>query len=167
MGTAGGSSTAFARPIPLTVGNASNVLVEDLTEIGSPFWVGFTFPSAGLSLTLTTEQLCLPVHQCDVPQDEHFFGIQFVQSRRELWYYSFLSNSRTVLICTLDGWDIYRSSYVTIENSTIHNDDDCAAFKPNTTDALVQNLYCNGSHGISVGSLGQVSFVSEGLVSPR
>jgi galacturan 1,4-alpha-galacturonidase len=32
---------------------------------------------------------------------------------------------------------------------------DCVSFKPNSTDILVQNLHCNGSHGISVGSLGQ------------
>lgn len=38
-GTAGGSSRTFARPIPLTVGNSSNVIVEDITQIGSPFWV--------------------------------------------------------------------------------------------------------------------------------
>jgi len=29
------------------------------------------------------------------------------------------------------------------------------SFKPNSTDMLVQNMWCNGSHGISVGSLGQ------------
>lgn len=46
VGTAGGSSTVFARPIPLTVGNASNVLIEDLTQIGSPFWVRHILPSA-------------------------------------------------------------------------------------------------------------------------
>lgn len=32
---------------------------------------------------------------------------------------------------------------------------DCVSFKPNSTDILVQSLQCNGSHGISVGSLGQ------------
>lgn len=32
---------------------------------------------------------------------------------------------------------------------------DCVSFKPNSTNILVQNLHCNGSHGISVGSLGQ------------
>ena len=32
---------------------------------------------------------------------------------------------------------------------------DCVSFKPNSTNILVQNLFCNGSHGISVGSLGQ------------
>lgn len=36
-GTAGGSSTTFARLISLTVGNASDVVVEDITQIGSPF----------------------------------------------------------------------------------------------------------------------------------
>jgi galacturan 1,4-alpha-galacturonidase len=29
------------------------------------------------------------------------------------------------------------------------------AFKPNSTNILIQNVFCNGSHGISVGSLGQ------------
>jgi galacturan 1,4-alpha-galacturonidase len=32
---------------------------------------------------------------------------------------------------------------------------DCVSFKPNSTNILVQNMFCNGSHGISVGSLGQ------------
>lgn len=32
---------------------------------------------------------------------------------------------------------------------------DCVSFKPNSTDMLVQSLDCSGSHGISVGSLGQ------------
>ena len=30
------------------------------------------------------------------------------------------------------------------------------ALKPNATEVIVSNLWCNGSHGISVGSLGQV-----------
>ncbi|KAF2708165.1 glycoside hydrolase family 28 protein [Pleomassaria siparia CBS 279.74] len=54
-----------------------------------------------------------------------------------------------------DGWDTYRSSNIVIQNSHIDNGDDCVSFKPNSTDMIVQNLYCNGSHGISVGSLGQ------------
>lgn len=54
-----------------------------------------------------------------------------------------------------DGWDTYRSSNVVIQNSVINNGDDCVSFKPNSTEILVQNLFCNGSHGISVGSLGQ------------
>lgn len=33
--------------------------------------------------------------------------------------------------------------------------EDCVAFKPNSTNILIQNLVCTGSHGISVGSLGQ------------
>lgn len=42
-----------------------------------------------------------------------------------------------------------------IQNSHINNGDDCVSFKPNSTNIIVQNLICNGSHGISVGSLGQ------------
>ncbi|KAL0955744.1 hypothetical protein HGRIS_001959 [Hohenbuehelia grisea] len=54
-----------------------------------------------------------------------------------------------------DGWNVYRSNNVTIKNSNINNGDDCVAFKPNATNVLISNLQCNGSHGISVGSLGQ------------
>lgn len=32
---------------------------------------------------------------------------------------------------------------------------DCVALKPNSTNLIVQSLSCNGSHGISIGSLGQ------------
>ncbi|KAH6662226.1 pectin lyase fold/virulence factor [Plectosphaerella plurivora] len=55
----------------------------------------------------------------------------------------------------LDGWDTYRSDNVIIQNSYLDHDDDCVSFKPNSTNVIVQNLYCNSSHGISVGSLGQ------------
>jgi hypothetical protein len=44
---------------------------------------------------------------------------------------------------------------VSITNSTINNYDDCVSFKPNSTNIVVSHLNCNGSHGISVGSLGQ------------
>jgi galacturan 1,4-alpha-galacturonidase len=37
-GVAGGSSRVFARPIPLTVGNSTNVKIADLSVINSPFW---------------------------------------------------------------------------------------------------------------------------------
>jgi len=85
-------------------------------------------------------------------------------------YYNFVANSTSVTFSDIfitgyshsnntakntDGWDTYRSSSITIQNSIINNGDDCVSFKPNSTDIVVQGLSCNGSHGISVGSLGQ------------
>lgn len=85
-------------------------------------------------------------------------------------YYNFVANSSSVTFSDIfitgfsksnntakntDGWDTYRSSGITIQNSVINNGDDCVSFKPNSTDIVVQGLQCNGSHGISVGSLGQ------------
>ncbi|UZP38225.1 hypothetical protein NXS19_006041 [Fusarium pseudograminearum] len=64
-------------------------------------------------------------------------------------------SSNGVKIANSDGWDTYRSDRVVIQNSVIDNTDDCVSFKPNSTNVVVQNLICNGSHGISVGSLGQ------------
>lgn len=50
---------------------------------------------------------------------------------------------------------MYRSDQVVIRNSKIVNSDDCVSFKANATNVVVENLDCSGSHGISVGSLGQ------------
>ncbi|KAI0631224.1 pectin lyase-like protein [Trametes polyzona] len=121
-GTAGGSSTTFARPIPLTVGNATNVVVENIRQIGSPFWNNFVYQSTNVT----------------------YKGISI---RSQSYSSSPTANS--------DGWDIYRSSHVTIRDSVVINDDDCVSFKPNSTNIVVANMWCNGSHGISVGSLGQ------------
>ncbi|KAJ6258716.1 hypothetical protein Dda_6767 [Drechslerella dactyloides] len=54
-----------------------------------------------------------------------------------------------------DGWDNYRSDNIVIQHSKIDNHDECVSFEPNSINVLVQSLDCNGSHGISVGSLGQ------------
>ncbi|KAF7715377.1 Galacturan 1,4-alpha-galacturonidase [Penicillium ucsense] len=85
-------------------------------------------------------------------------------------WYNFVANSSDVLFEGIDirgyskssheakntdGWDIYRSNNIVIQDSVINNGDDCVSFKPNSTNVIVQNLHCNGSHGISVGSLGQ------------
>ena len=85
-------------------------------------------------------------------------------------YYNWVANSTDVVFQGLDisgfsqdnitakntdGWDTYRSSNIVIQNSVVNNGDDCVSFKPNSTEILVQNMHCNGSHGISVGSLGQ------------
>jgi galacturan 1,4-alpha-galacturonidase len=59
------------------------------------------------------------------------------------------------LLTICNSWDTYRSNNIVIQNSHIDNGDDCVSFKPNSTNIVVQNLWCNGSHGISVGSLGQ------------
>ncbi|KAK0631402.1 exopolygalacturonase [Immersiella caudata] len=90
--------------------------------------------------------------------------------RRSPQYYHFVANASNVVFNNIDiagasvsqnmakntdGWDTYRSRDVTIMNSVINNSDDCVSFKPNSTNILVQSLFCNGSHGISVGSLGQ------------
>ncbi|KAF8761394.1 Glycosyl hydrolases family 28 [Rhizoctonia solani] len=60
-----------------------------------------------------------------------------------------------------DGWDTYRSDGITIRDSVIHNGDDCVSFKPNSTNIVVRNLQCTESHGISVGSLGEIPGVQD------
>lgn len=66
----------------------------------------------------------------------------------------FSRSTSEVAASNLDGWDTFRSDNIVIQNSNINHDDDCVSFKPNSTNIIVQGLQCNGSHGISVGSLG-------------
>ncbi|TVY82545.1 putative exopolygalacturonase X [Lachnellula suecica] len=109
-------------PIPWTIYNAKNVLVENIKQVQSPFWNNFVYQSSNV----TFNNINLHSIQSDGSQAQN-----------------------------TDGWDIYRSDTVSITNSYIINGDDCVSFKPNSTNILVENLYCSGSHGISVGSLGQ------------
>jgi polygalacturonase len=91
-GVAGGSSRTFARPVPLTIGNASNIVVKDISITNSPFWHQFVYQSTDILFDNIVAR-----------------SVSFNSSAPS-------ANS--------DGWDIYRSSYVTIQNSNINNDDD-------------------------------------------
>ncbi|KAL3439799.1 putative exopolygalacturonase A [Aspergillus insuetus] len=101
----------------------------------------------------------------------HHATISGLTMRNPPNWFNLIANSSDILISDLslqvdpqpketpakntDGWDTYRSSNIVIQNSVIINTDDCVSFKPNSTSVIVQNLSCTGSHGISVGSLGQ------------
>jgi galacturan 1,4-alpha-galacturonidase len=56
-----------------------------------------------------------------------------------------------------DGFDIGDSTYVSLTDINVSNQDDCVAFKPGCSYASVTNITCVGSHGLSVGSLGKTS----------
>ncbi|KAI5452104.1 hypothetical protein NCC49_001043 [Naganishia albida] len=122
-GVAGGSSRIFARPIPLAVARAKNVLVDGISITNSPFWHSIIFESSYVT-----------------------FQNIYIKS---------LSSNESAPAANTDGWDTYRSDHIVIQNSTVINGDDCVSFKPNTTFTSVLNMVCDGSHGISVGSLGQ------------
>ncbi|ORY98602.1 pectin lyase fold/virulence factor [Syncephalastrum racemosum] len=85
----------------------------------------------------------------------HFFVRDTTNAVFENINISSVSNSTKYFPHNSDGWDLYRSDQVIIRNSKIVNSDDCVSFKANSTNVLVENLDCSGSHGLSVGSLGQ------------
>ncbi|EIM85113.1 glycoside hydrolase family 28 protein [Stereum hirsutum FP-91666 SS1] len=116
------SNSSLVRPIILTIYEATNVTVQDITELNSPDWFNLVHTSQNIVYDgLTIEAV----------------------------------STSSVEAKNTDGWDIYRSDSVSILNSNINNGDDCVSWKPNSTNMIVANLVCNGSHGISVGSLGQ------------
>ncbi|KAK6537476.1 hypothetical protein TWF694_011661 [Orbilia ellipsospora] len=65
------------------------------------------------------------------------------------------ASTSTNIAKNTDGFDTYRSDNIVIQNSVVNNGDDCVSMRGNSTNILIQSLACTGSHGISVGSLGQ------------
>ncbi|KAF5365182.1 hypothetical protein D9758_005343 [Tetrapyrgos nigripes] len=117
------SNSSLLRPIILTVFQAENVLIENISMLNSPEWHNL--------VSMKRKMWCIPT------------SLSMPKSTSD----NFIANT--------DGWNTYRSDNVVIKDSNIVNGDDCVAFKPNSTNILVSNLNCDGSHGISVGSLGQ------------
>lgn len=52
-----------------------------------------------------------------------------------------------------DGFGIFSSTYITIDNAVVYNQDDCLAIKSGDY-ITFQNGYCSGGHGLSIGSVG-------------
>lgn len=48
-----------------------------------------------------------------------------------------------------------------VTNTRVDVDDDCFSAKPNTTNLFVRNLWCNNTHGVSMGSIGQYAGVED------
>ncbi|CAE6519890.1 unnamed protein product [Rhizoctonia solani] len=54
-----------------------------------------------------------------------------------------------------DGWDTYRTSHFLLRGAHVVSGDDCFSFKGNSSYVTVEDVYCQNSHGVSVGSLAQ------------
>ena len=66
-----------------------------------------------------------------------------------------VSNNISSLPKNTDGWDTLNVKGISVTNSRVNIGDDCFSPKPNTSDIYVENLWCNGTHGVSMGSIGQ------------
>lgn len=54
-----------------------------------------------------------------------------------------------------DFWDSLNVEHLTVERTWVNIGDDCFSPKSNATDIHVDTMYCNGTHGQSMGSIGQ------------
>ncbi|KAI6896728.1 glycoside hydrolase family 28 protein [Hortaea werneckii] len=70
-------------------------------------------------------------------------------------YINAVSSNASVEPANSDGWDTLNTDGVSITNSRVNVGDDCYSAKPNSSNIFLQNLWCNGTHGISMGSIGQ------------
>lgn len=71
------------------------------------------------------------------------------------------SNSGQALPKNTDGFDTLNVNGLSVTNTRVDIGDDCFSPKPNTTNIFVQNLWCNNTHGVSMGSIGQYSGVED------
>ncbi|KAJ2897162.1 putative exopolygalacturonase B [Zalerion maritima] len=67
------------------------------------------------------------------------------------------SNNATVLPKNTDFFDSLNIVNLTVERTWVNIGDDCFSPKSNGTNMHVNYMYCNGTHGQSMGSLGQYS----------
>ncbi|KAK4121921.1 glycoside hydrolase family 28 protein [Parathielavia appendiculata] len=83
-------------------------------------------------------------------------------------YISAVSTNASSLPKNTDGFDSLNVDGLTVLNTRVNVGDDCFSPKPNTTNILVRNLWCNGTHGVSMGSIGQypgvMDFISNALL---
>ncbi|KAF1982869.1 glycoside hydrolase family 28 protein [Aulographum hederae CBS 113979] len=83
-------------------------------------------------------------------------------------YMKSASTNASSLPKNTDGFDSYNVDGLTVTNSYIDVGDDCFSPKPNTTNILVRNLTCIGTHGVSMGSIGQypgtLDYISNALL---
>jgi galacturan 1,4-alpha-galacturonidase len=54
-----------------------------------------------------------------------------------------------------DGFDTLNVDGFRVTNTEIDVGDDCISPKPNTTNIHIENVWCNNTHGVSMGSIGQ------------
>jgi polygalacturonase len=52
-----------------------------------------------------------------------------------------------------DGFDVSTTNDSVIYNNIVYNQDDCVAITSGNN-ITVSNMYCSGSHGLSIGSVG-------------
>lgn len=67
------------------------------------------------------------------------------------------SNNASSLPKNTDFFDSLNVEDVTVERAWVNIGDDCFSPKSNATNIHVDTMYCNGTHGQSMGSLGQYS----------
>ncbi|KAJ5851840.1 Glycoside hydrolase family 28 [Penicillium soppii] len=76
-------------------------------------------------------------------------------------YINAFSTNASALPKNTDGFDSLNVDGLSVTNTRIDIGDDCFSPKPNTTNIFVQNLWCNNTHGVSMGSIGQYSGVED------
>ncbi|KAJ5622769.1 hypothetical protein N7490_011374 [Penicillium lividum] len=74
----------------------------------------------------------------------------------DVYIHAFSTNA-SVKAANTDGFDSYNVDGLSVTNAIIDVGDDCFSPKPNTSNIFVQNMWCNNTHGVSMGSIGQYS----------
>jgi len=130
------TSNAPGRPMSLTIGHSTNVVVKNWSVLQPAFWATLVWDSKDV--------LFKDVYVNATREDDEGY---------EPTPLGWVQNT--------DGSDTYRSHNVTYENFVYQGGDDCLAFKANSSSITVRNVTCYGGTGVAFGSVGQYEGVAD------
>ncbi|KAF3766972.1 family 28 glycoside hydrolase [Cryphonectria parasitica EP155] len=121
----------YLRPILFYAQNATDWVIEGIHFKDSPCWNNFIVTSSGFEYK---DVVVTAVSNADLP-----------------------AKNASSDAANTDFFDSLNLDHLTVERTWVNNGDDCFSPKANTTDIYVNTMYCNGSHGQSMGSIGEYS----------
>jgi galacturan 1,4-alpha-galacturonidase len=109
------SNSSLIRPILFTLAGAHGAVISNVKLVNSPEWFIFVGVASYTAMLSLTRGLCQVTDSNNVTFNNMNLNA--------------VSTSKNPAKNT-DGWDVYRSDSVVIENSNVNNGDDCFSAKP-------------------------------------
>ncbi|EAW13592.1 putative extracellular exo-polygalacturonase [Aspergillus clavatus NRRL 1] len=135
------SNNKYYRPILFVTDNATRLSVEGIAQLNSPCWTNFFVRTKDVLFDNVYIKCLLDQRIC---KWDSLSGASQV-----------LPPFNQALPKNTDGFDSLNVDGLSVTNARVDIGDGSFSPKPNTTNNFVQKLWCNNTHGVSMGSIGQ------------
>ncbi|KAJ7493985.1 glycoside hydrolase family 28 protein [Mycena latifolia] len=152
------------RPSVIAISSITGAQMRSVTGTGvidgtgAPYWAAFNADSSygRPTLVLITRSSGITISNLRFTNPPKFFHSVTSVSTNVVYDSLRLdsTSTSTAVATNTDGFDVGTTTFVTIRNTTVVNQDDCVAIKPGANFTTVTGITCTGSHGLSIGSLG-------------